>query len=220
MRLLATSEAAARLGISTRQVQHLVAQGQLRQLARGVVDETSVERLLAVRGGSHKRAWSEATAWGAVSLLAGSDAEWLGETQRSRLRGRLRRLGAAELVERTRERAEVNRYRAHSSAWRYLLGELVYAPEASSRLGLAWTSDIDGYLPVYGVAAVVHDHGLIRDDEGRVALRATTMDLNVVRDLADRSDVLTALDLAESLDVRQRRAGMDALDRALERFRQ
>lgn len=219
MSLLAVSEAAERLGVSTRQVQHLVARGELRQVARGVLDETSVERLVAVRGGSHKRAWSEATAWGAVALLSGNDAEWMGESQRSRLKGRLRRLGAAELVERARERAEVARYRAHSSAGQYLLAELVYATDASGRLGLAQTNNIDGYLAVGHVVGLVSRHGLIRDDEGRVTLRATSMDLDVVRDLSKRSVVLAALDLAESLDVRERRAGLDAIDRLLEAFR-
>lgn len=219
MSLLAVSEAAERLGVSTRQVQHLVARGGLRQVARGVLDETSVDRLLAVRGGSHKRAWSEATAWGAVSLLSGAEAEWMGESQRSRLKGRLRRLSAAELVERARERAEVTRYRAHSRAGQYLLGELVYATDVAGRLGLAATNDIDGYLAADDLAGVVARHGLIRDDEGRVTLRATSMDLDAVRDLGKRSVVLAALDLAESLDVRERRAGLDALDRALEEFR-
>jgi len=184
-----------------------------------VLDESSVERLMAVRGGSHKRAWSEATAWGAVAFLSGGDAEWMGESQRSRLKGKLRRLGAAELVERTRQRAKVTRYRAHSSAGRYLLGELVYAADAASRLGLAETDNMDGYLASGDVDGLVSRHGLIRDDQGRVTLRATTMDLDVVRDLAKRSAVLAALDLAESLEIRERRAGLDALDRALEAFR-
>lgn len=219
MSLLAISEAAERLGVSTRQVQHLVARGELRLVARGVLDETSVARLMAVRGTSHRRAWSQATAWGAVALLSGADAEWMGNTQRSRLKGKLRRLGAAELVGRARERAEVTRYRAHSSAGRYLLGELVYAADAASRLGLAETDNIDGYLAPGDVDGLVSRHGLIRDDEGRVTLRATTMDLDVVRDLAKRSAALAALDLAESLAVRERRAGLDGLDRALEAFR-
>lgn len=219
MSLLGVSEAAERLGVSTRQVQHLVARGELRQVARGVLDETSVERLLTVRGGSHKRAWSEATAWGAVALLSGTDAEWMGETQRSRLKGRLRRLSASELVERARERAEVTRYRAHSSAGQYLLGELVYATDVAGTLGLADTNNIDGYLAAGDVDGIVSRHGLIRDDEGRATLRATTIDLGIVRDLAKRGVVLAALDLAESLDVRERRAGLDALDRALEAFR-
>jgi hypothetical protein len=219
MSLLAVSEAAERLGVSTRQVQHLVARGALRQVARGVLDETSVERLVAVRGGSHKRAWAEATAWGAAALLSGAEAEWMGESQRSRLKGGLRRLSAAELVGRTRERAEVTRYAAHSSAGQYLLGELVYAADVASRLGLAETNNIDGYLAASDVDAVVSRHGLIPEDAGRVTLRATSMDLDVVRDMSKRGVVLAALDLAESLDVRERRVGMDALDRALESFR-
>lgn len=214
--LMAVSEAAERLGVSTRQVQHLVAGGELRSLARGVVDAAGVERLLTVRGDSHTRAWSEQTAWGAVSLLSGGDAEWMGETQRSRLRARLRPVTSAELVARARQRAEVTRYRAHSSASQYLLGVLVHATEAAGRLGLAKTDAIDGYLSSGDVASVVRTHGLIRDDEGRVTLRATTMDLGIVRDLANRGVVLAALDLAESLDVRERRAGRDALERALD----
>lgn len=217
--LLGVSAAAERLGVSTRQVQHLVAKGDLRQVARGVVDETSVDRLLAVRGDSHERAWSESTAWGAVALLSGTDAEWLGERQRSRLKARLRVLSGAGLVERARGRAVVTRYRAHSSAGRYLRTELVHSEEAARKLGLADTNDIDGYLTGADVGGVVSRHGLVRDDEGRVTLRATTMSLDLVRDLSSRGVVLTALDLAESLDVRERRAGLDALDQALGGFR-
>lgn len=213
------SEAAERLGVSTRRVQHLVASGHLRQVARGVVDETSVERLIAVRGDSHVRAWSEATAWGAVALLSGVAADWVGERQRSRLRARLRTSSAVDLVERTRGRAVVTRYRAHSSAGKYLLAEIVHPVDVAGRLGLAETNAIDGYLATDDVAAVVSRHGLIGDDTGRVTLRATTMDLDLVREVCDSALVLAALDLAESLDVRERRAGLDALDRALEVFR-
>lgn len=219
MSLLAVSDAAERLGVSTRQVQHLVARGELRSLARGVVDETSVERLLAVRRGSHTRAWAESTAWAAVALLSGRDAGWLGESQRSRLRGRLRGLGAEELVERARGRASVSRYVAHRSAGGRLRSELVDTSSAAARLGLATTNAIDGYLDTTALKAVAARHGLIRDDAGSVTLRATSMDLVVVRDLIDASDVLAALDLAESLDVRERRAGIGALERALGEFR-
>lgn len=219
MPLVTVSEAAERLGVSTRRVQHLVARGELRQLARGVIDETSIERLVAVRQGSHTRAWSEATAWGAVSLLSAGRAEWLGASQRSRLRARLRGLNAAELVERARERADVTRYRAHATTERRLREILVHTAGAPGRLGLVDTNRTDGYLAADDVARTVRNHGLIRDDDGHVTLRATTMDLSVVENLAHRSVVLAALDLAESLDVRERRVGLDALDRALDDFR-
>lgn len=217
--LVGVSTVAERLGVSTRQVQHLVARGDLRQVARGVIDETSVDRFLAVRGEVRSRAWSEPTAWGAVAMLAGAEVEWLGSRQRTRLKARLRELTSVGLVERTRGRAAVTRYRAHSSAGQYLLGELVYPANVAGQLGLAETKDIDGYLAAGDVARIVSRHGLIRDDEGRVTLRATTTSLDLVRDLAGRGVVLAALDLAESLDVRERRAGLEALDRALEDFR-
>lgn len=219
MALLAVAEAAERLGVSTRQVQHLVARGELRQLARGVLDETSVDRFVVVRGGCHKRAWSEATAWGAVAVLSGADAAWMGESQRSRLKGRLRALGASELVERTRERADVTRYSAHSRSRERLPAELVCDADIAGRLGLAATNAVDGYVAATAVAGLALRHSLLPDDDGRVTLRATLMDLDVVHDLARRSPVLAALDLAGSLDVRERRAGLGALDRALESFR-
>lgn len=215
MSLLTVSDAAERLGVSTRQVQHLVASGTLRQLARGVVDESSVDRLVAVCGGSHKRAWSEATAWGSVALLSGATATWMGYSQRSRLKARLRTLTAPELVERARGRAEVARYSGHASTVARLRGELIETASAASELGLADTGSVDGYLAASAVIRTVSGHGLSRDEAGRFTLRATSMDLRVVADLADRSIVLTALDLAESLDVRERRAGIDALDHAL-----
>ncbi len=114
-----------------------------------------------------------------------------------------------------RGRADVSRYRAHSSARQYLPGQLVSPAEAAGGLGLADTNDIDGYVAVGDVKGVASGHGLIRDEDGRVTLRAMSMDLDVVRDLSKRAIVLAALDLAESLDVRERRAGLDALGGAL-----
>lgn len=218
MTLLGVADAAERLGVSTRQVRHLAASGELRLLARGVVDEASVDRLLAVRGDSHRRAWSEQTAWGAVALLSGLDAAWMGESQRSRLKGRLRATGAEQLVERARDRAVVQRYAGHPSTARRLRSEVVNLSDAAVRLGLAETAAVDAYVAADDIADLVSHHALVLDDAGDFTLRATTMDLAVVEELAEGS-VLVALDLAESLEVRERRIGLDALDEALARFR-
>jgi hypothetical protein len=218
MTLLALTKAAERLGVSTRQVQHLAARGELRLLARGVLDETSVDRYLAVRGGYHRRGWSETTAWGAVAILSGVTPTWMGESQRSRLKGRLRALSAAELVERSRERAEVTRYAGHASTATRLRTELIDTAGAAKSLGLADTTSVDGYVAADELGSLVARHGLIRDDTGSFTLRATTMDLEVVAELADSRTVLAALDLAESLDARERQVGLDALDDALARF--
>ena len=218
MTLLGVADAAERLGVSTRQVRHLAASGELRLLARGVVDEASVDRLLAVRGGSHRRAWAEATAWGAVALLSGIEASWMGESQRSRLKGRLRDLSAEQLLERARDRAEVHRYAGHASTASRLRPDVVDLSKAATALGLAETSAVDGYVSADALEGLVAHHGLTRDETGQFTLRVTAMDLAVIETLA-QGTVLAALDLAESLDVRERRVGLDALDDALARFR-
>lgn len=60
---------------------------------------------------------------------------------------------------------------------------------------------------------------LVRDGAGTVTLRATSMDLGVVRSLADGALVVAGLDAAGSADVRQRRAGIDALALVLKESR-
>ncbi len=143
----------------------------------------------------------------------------MGESQRSRLKGRLRSLSGVDTVERSRERAQVMRYAGHASTATRLRAELLDTGGAAKVLGLADTASIDGYLPADARAAVVTRHGLTRDDDGRFTLRATTMDLHVVAELAGTSTVLAALDLAESLDARESQVGLDHLDDALARFR-
>jgi hypothetical protein len=211
--------ASDRLGVSTRQVQYLVARGDLRSIARGVIDDASVDRYLAARQESRRRAWSEATAWGAIGLLCGHQVSWMGNTQRSRLRTRLRSLAAEELVGRARGRAVTKRYASHSSAPARIAQHLVDTAEAAEALGLARTADIDGYVASAKAGALVAAHGLIRDDNGRVTLRETDMDLTVVAELAQSGPVLTALDLAESLDVRERAVGINTLGKALDLHR-
>lgn len=218
MSLIAVSTAAERLGISARQVQYLVAHGELRLVARGVLDEASVDRLLAVRGtGARTQAWSESTAWGAIAILSGQVPHWMGGTQLSRLKARLRGLSSAGLIERIRNRAEVVRYAGHPAGVDRVRAEIVDTSRGAVTLGLAATAVVDGYVAREDLDGILTRHGLIRDDAGRFTLRATSMDLAVVRDLAENSVVLAALDLAGSVASRESTVGRAALDRALRR---
>ena len=89
---------------------------------------------------------------------------------------------------------------------------------ARRRERLAATAAVDGYVAIGELDAVAGGHALVRDEEGQVTLRATSMDLAVVRVLAETAVTVAALDLAESLDSRERHAGLAALERALERL--
>lgn len=218
MSLIAVSATAERLGVSTRQVQHLVAHGELHLVARGVLDEASVDRFLAVRGtGAHTQAWSESTAWGAIAILSGQVPYWMGGTQHSRLKARLRGLSSAGLIERARNRAVAVRYAGHPAGVERVRAEIVDTSRGAVTLGLATTAAVDGYVAREDLDGILARHGLIRDDAGRFTLRATSMDLAVVRDLAENGVVLAALDLSGSVDSRESTVGRATLDRALRR---
>lgn len=219
MEFVAVSEAARQLGVTTRQVQHLVARGDLHPVARGLIDQTSLDRHLATRQWSRRRAWSEATAWGAVAILSGRDAHWMGQTQRSRLKGYLRRLTATEVAGRARSRARVHRYDGHSAAADRLRHDIIDTSEMASALGLAGTHRVDGYVATEDLNGIVARHALTDTPDGAYTLRATAMELGIVGDLAHEGHLLAAFDLAESLDVPERQTGLTALDAALRQHR-
>lgn len=217
--ILTTKDVAARLHITPRQVQRLVAQGQLLKPARGVLNATSVDRYAASTQGPRRVPLAPPTAWAAIALLSGTTPTWLSQSQTSRLRTRLRTLTPDGLLERTRARADVARYAAHRATIPRLRPGVI--EPVSDGLGLASSADttLDGYVPADELDTLVATHGLIKDlARGQVTLRATSMDVAVVRDVARRG-VLAALDLATSLDPREHRAGITALQVYLDRYR-
>lgn len=219
MAILDVHDTARQLGVSVRQVQHLVAEGDLTGLARGAIDSGSVDRFLAVRGRARSRPWAAPTAWGAIAILSGVDASWMGSTQRSRLRARLRATTAEGLVALTRGRARTARFTGHPSAAGRVRTQIVDTRDIATRLGLAQSDDVDGYVAAEEIDDLARRFALVPDDMGRYTLRATDFPLEIVRRLASTDVILAALGLGESLDARERRAGLDALARALEKIR-
>lgn len=216
---LTIKETAHTLGVSTRHAHRLADSGSLTKIARGLIDRNSVERYLQSHRLGRTRAWAEHTAWGAIALLAGRDADWLGATQTSRLRHTLRELtDAVDLLSRMRDRAHVHTFAAHPAAIGRLGNHVASAD--LGRLGVAAAADgsIDGYLAAGDFEAVVRDLGFKEDTSGKVVLRVTTFDFDKVADLVDTS-VVAALDAAASTDPRIRGVGQRALEALLEAFR-
>jgi hypothetical protein len=218
-----TEEAAAILGVTVQHVRRLSERGDLSRVARGLVDRASIDRYLATSRGRRTRVWAEHTAWGAIALLSGVRASWLGTTQLSRLRRVLKEQSSAEeLVARTRERAVVRTFDGHSAAVTRLRDEMVVV--AHERLGLvrevAEGSRVDGYRAAGGLDTAVRLLGLQEAATGNITVRATGFDLDVVRALASsETPVLAALDAASSLDPRTQGAGLRALELALTEYR-
>ncbi len=215
MELMEVSAAAARLGVTTKQVRRLALEGEIDYAARGVVDATSVEQFLAKRNANRARAWSQETAWAAIDLLSEQDASRLGASQLSRLHKRLRSINAEELVALTRNRAARQEFTAHASSLDEIRSAIIDSSQAEQLLGLVQQQDVSGYISETHLGRLVEQFSLIETRRGNVTLRVISESTlingkNIV--------IATALDLAESLDMRERNAGLNALATALENF--
>lgn len=217
-------EAARMLGVTKRHVARLGEQGQVRYLARGVVDRGSVDQYLSQRQFSRFRPWSEATAWGAVALLSGIEVDWLGPVQTSRLRGRLHRLatdehGSRELVGRARLRASVRTYEAFGFLVSRVRKDVVVVGRRGLGLSDARKDRMDGYVNSQVLTKLEKSLGLHRDTRGTMILRATDFDLDIIKRINTKGNgALAALDAAGSLDPREHGVGVRSLSMYLQDF--
>lgn len=218
------------LEVSEKQVQHLGRRGDVRYVARGLVDGASVRHLHARRQGRHTRGWSPRTAWAAIALLSGRNAQWLGQGQVSRLRTRLRVIDSAGLVAATRDRAVIGRFAGHASATNRLSAEptTVRRRALPGLVGHSRQVEPDWYVDVRDLDRLVRTYSLRPHVRGNLVLRAVHtgdrldgegVSLDLVRTLMD-NDVLVALDAATSEDPRERGVATRMVSDALTRFRE
>jgi hypothetical protein len=222
--VLSSAEAGRQLGISVRQVQRLALSGALTQVGTvgrtKLIDAGSVQRVKA-QGLRRGRPWSTKTIAAALDLLAQGDTTRLSSIERKRLRGRLATMSAEDLVRATRFRADVRRYRASASFLDRVRSELALTGAAAidndiavaSEFGLARSANVtvEGYVDSKAADRLIRACHLVEDARGNVTLRVTAID-----SLQTTNAIAVALDLAESLDPRERSAGLTFLRRRLE----
>jgi hypothetical protein len=162
--------------------------------------------------------------WIALDLISGLASDAMSSSQRWHLRERLKTMTAADLVRVSRHRAEVHRLRASESFLALVRDEvaltgaaaLIADAQLARGLGLAaaghWS--VDGYVGRVDLHRIVASYHLAEDQGGNVVLRVVDdVARTTRRGIAD--NVTVALDLAESLDPRERSAGRRELDRLL-----
>lgn len=217
------------LGVTEKHVQHLGRRGDVNYLARGLLDGSSVRALHTVRQGRHTRGWSSQTAWAAIALLSGHDADWLGQAQISRLRSRLRDTDSDALTAATRNRAVVGRFTGHDAAASRLAREtnIVRRRALPGLAGQRQDAETDWYVDARDRDHLVRTYGLRADPRSTFVLRAVeTSDhidndgvtLDLITSLM-KEDVLTALDSTTSEDPREQGVAKRILDDALTGFR-
>ena len=218
---MSTREAARRLGVSQRQVQRLVGNGTLSgyRTAAGnslVVDPLSVSALQR-RSVSQGRPWSPGVAWGALWMLSGLAASWLTESQLSRTVARLSSIRPEALVDATRQRAVVVRYRGGQTALDHSFEFLVLtgsSAQSASRVNLSAQRAADGYCLSATEREYSHKYGLLLDRLGQITVRIPSLD-EVITDRREMPIAVVAVDLASSYESRDREAGLKMLSELL-----
>lgn len=214
-----SQEVATLLGVSQRQVSNLRREGQVVAVADGVYDRASVLRVRNARAAHRQRAWTERTAWQAIAMTADVDAHFIGQTQRSRLKAALRHIETEAFVSLVRDRASVRRLTGHRRSAQRIAADLVNTGTGAARLGLTSTAErIDGYATTAEVERILDRYHLSQatGDDDAAALRAVSeVSRSDVERINEAGDLLAALSLAESLDDRERSAGLDYVGRTL-----
>lgn len=245
---MTSAEAAALLGVTARQVQRLARSGQLTvrdTVGRAVLlDSASVLRL-AQAGVAQGRRWNPRTVWMALALLDGQEQESgeddqalvaagiapLDSSQRWHLRARLRRMRPEDLVRMSGRRATATNWRVSTSYTKELRAALVLTGAAAlahsrgtaARFGLAGggAGSIDGYTTSGQLKVLQRRLFLAPAIDGNATLRVLPDGIGIT---ATRPKVglagtaVIALDLADSLDVRERTAGLRVLRELMDKL--
>jgi excisionase family DNA binding protein len=212
-------EVATRLQVNAARVRAMIAAGLLEAVKVGkrwVVSAASVEERgrVSVRAG---RPLSPRRAWGLLLLASGARPAWLSPPEVSRLRAWLKAGRLPALVPRLRTRAGVHRLRAHPSELERLARSVVPAgvsAAADHDVDLAPSSGLlDGYVRSRDLARLLKRHRLEPSSRPNVILRAVEGPWPFRRGGGSAPAAVVAVDLIESADARERRAGEGLLGR-------
>ena len=216
---MTTADAAGMLRISQRQVQRMIAAGRLPATRTAgdawVVDALAVNAMARARP-DRGRPWSPAAAWAALWRLSGLEVDWLDRRTTSRLTARLESIGAEELLHATRRRAVVRRYRVSESfAAEFRTAVVLSGTSAmtAATFGIeADSTSLDGYCDSEALTRIVHDFHLVDDARGNATLRAAALRSLPIHGRKSMPVAVVAADLAESLEARERSAGLRVLE--------
>jgi len=222
MTQMTTVAAAGRLGVSQRQVQRLIAAGELPASRTAgdawVVDALALNALARTRP-ARGRPWSPGTAWAALWQLSGLEADWLDRRSARRLSERLTSLDAEGLLHAARRRAVVHRFRVSDSFIEELRAAVVRSGTSAmtaATFGMGRdTARVDGYCDDGALVGLVRDFHLVEDVRGSATLRAAPLRALPIDDRDEMPVAVVAADLAESHEVRERSAGLRVLESLL-----
>ena len=216
-------DAAAILNVSTTRVIQLIYSGEL-NAQRTVndaylIDAKTLQEYKQIRAGNG-RPWKAETAWAALWILSGVEADWLGYHQARRLNIRLKSITAKELVWLTRKRANTQVLRASSSFIEAIKNDLVLSGRSSvllTDMGLTERNDnIEGYLDANEYPKIIERYHLVDDAEGNMVIRKTQDPPFNLSNMTQMPSAVVLVDLAASTDTREQSIAFEKLEELLQ----
>ena len=217
-----SAAAAARLGVTVRQVQRWVASGDLiatRTVGNALLIDAQSLNAFARTRPARGRAWSSDMAWAALWMLSAEGAlpVDLSARNRRRLADHLDRVTAEELLVAVRRRATVTTYRGSASFHGDITDALVLtggnATDAGEyRLSRRTDDRLDGYCDEEDATRLIKRAHLVEDTAGSIVIRVPRTAGIVAAMTGGRPpNAVVAADLATSHDARERSEGLRVL---------
>ena len=245
--LLTREEAAAHLAVSTQRVSALCSNHLLTTYTFGsrkiLISLDSVNRYKQQNSKSG-RAYAPTLAFAALFTLSGCEVSWINRQQKYRIEAYLRSITPQELVNRSKNRAKTMEYWCRKSRLAELSKHLILSAATGNmhtQFQLTQTDEIEGYVSSNNLVDLINKFHLKKSEDG-----ADSSIINVRLRIIDDSEVfdfirqnvsshitegtqessaksfmpiaVCAADLAESLDVRERKAGLNMLSELLTEY--
>lgn len=214
---LSVADAAQRLGVGNHRVYELIKSGmvdaQKVSERTTLVEATSLLRYQAF-GRKAGRPFGPSMAMGALWILSGVEAFWLSYHQRRRALQALKDFSAEDLAAKCRRRAKVVRLRIDDSFVDEAMS--VMRPSGLSALDfydfdLILSKNIhEGYIDAVELSRLRARCFAESDSRGNFILHVA--EGSCLKGMSPMPEAVVALDLAESLDIRTRRAGLERLE--------
>lgn len=245
--LLTRAEAAAKLSVSTQRISALCSNHLLTTYTFGsrkiLISLDSVNRYKQQNSKSG-RAYAPSSAFAALFILSGCKVSWINRQQKHRIEAYLRSISPQELVSRSKNRAKTMEYWCSKSRLAELSDNLILSAATGSmhsQFQLTQTDKIEGYISSIKLEDLINKFHLKNSEDG-VSSSMANVKLRVIEDskvfdfisqnVSSRINedaqvtsaksfmpiAVCAADLAESIDVRERQAGLNILSKLITEY--
>ena len=219
---LTTAQAAKRYELTAHRIGCLARAGEIEATTVGhtlLINAESIQ-LYANANQGRGRPLDAHTAYAALWLLSGLEVDWLSYAQTRRLRIRLIEVSPETLVWQLRKRARIARYRTSDSFLARLNKRLVLSGASckTDKFDLLGSSGrLEGYCLEADVKNLEGSFHLTADSQGNTYIHVAPW---LPEGIAQEMPVaVVAADLAQSLNTRERNAGISMLGRLLDEYR-